>query len=213
MSSLKKRATFGMVISMVCLLAGIVLLHFERDSFGHAIEGNFAEIGKKSDEDLVIKMLAGGFPLAAGFMLIVLSFFLFPVFLATWIRNPPPGSKLTFHGWKTPEERSATDLARDEAWKSILWGLMASQSWILLIIFGGHRVLLSHAFLSVKILTPLAIIYIAFYANGIRLCRRRDPASVAAAPNSWGFALAINYGGLFVFLGFIGVLLLIRSQA
>lgn len=213
MSSLKKRATWGMVISMGFLVAGIALLYFGRGSLEQAFKTIIANIEKSSEEDLVTKMFVGSLPLMAGGWLTILGLVLFPVFLATWVRNPPPGSKLTIRGWKTPEERTKSDLARDEAWRAILWGYLASQTWILQFFLGGYHALLLHTSLALKGLILLVIICIVFYALGIRLCRRRDPASVAAAPWSWKSALVINYGGLLVFLGFIGTLFILRSRA
>src|SRR5262249_52343234 len=144
-----------------------------------------------------------------------LGFVLFPFFLAVWIRNPPSGSKLTFRGWKTPEERTAGELARDEAWKAVFWGYLPSQTWIMEIVLGGFRGLRSlHSpppFL-LKLQLLLIVMCIAFYAMGIRLCRRRDPASVAAAPGTWKAALALNYGGLLVFLGLVGTFFFMRFR-
>lgn len=213
MSSLKKRATWGMVISMGFLVAGIALLCFGHDSLDQAFKTAFADIEKSSEEDLATRILVGSLPFLAGGGLTILGLVLFPVFLATWVRNPPPGSKLTIRGWKTPEERTKSDLARDEAWRAILWGYLASQTWILQFFLGGYHALILRTPLTLKILVLLVIMCIAFYALGIRLCRRRDPASVAAAPWSWKLALAVNYGGLLVFLSFIGTLFILRSRA
>ena len=216
MSSLKKRATWGMVISLVCLVAGIALIYFGHNSLDHAFKKGVADIDKIDEDDLAIRILAGSMPFMTGGILTVLGLIFFPLCLAIWIRNPPPGSKLTFRGWKTPEERTESDLAADEAWKAIMWGYLASQTWIFqffLGFLGGYRALLSHTSFALKILTLLIIVCIVFYALGIRLCRQRDPASVAAAPRSWKLALALNYGGLFVFLALVGALFFFRQRA
>jgi len=210
MISLKKRAAWGMAISVVCLVAGIALLCFGHASFDHAFKTGVADIEKISDDDLVKRLFFGMLPLVAGIGLTVLGFIFLPLSLAIWIRNPPLGSKLTFRGWKTSEQRTEGELARDEAWRAILWGQIASQSWILEFFLGGYRALRSlHSPppFVIKILLLLIVICLVFYAQGIRLCRRRNPVSVAAAPWSWKLALAINYGGLLLFLGAIAALL------
>ncbi|EDY18145.1 hypothetical protein CfE428DRAFT_4281 [Chthoniobacter flavus Ellin428] len=213
MISLKKRAAWGMAISVVCLVAGIALLCFTHDSLEQGLKKSFADIDKTNEGDIPIKLVVGVLPLMGGGALTVLGFILFPVFLATWIRNPPPGSKLGFRGWKTPDQMTESDVAQDKAWRAILWGLLATQSWILQICIGGYRGLLLPGSFAIKILVTLIVICIVLYALGIRLCRRRDPAGVAAAPWSWKLALALNYGGLLAFICFIGKVLFLRSRA
>lgn len=209
MISLKKRAPWGMVFSVVCLAMGIALLYSGHDSFDHAFKTGAADIEKISDDDLVKRLFFGMLPSVVGICLTVLGFIFFPLSLAIWVRNPPLGSKLTFRGWKTPGQRTEGELASEEAWRAIFWGQIASQSWILEFFLGGYRAsrsLHSPPPFVVKILLLLIIMCLVFYTLGIRLCRRRNPASVAAAPWSWKFALAINYGGLLFFLGSIGTL-------
>jgi len=213
MSSLKKRATWGMVIGMICLVAGIVLLCSANDALDHAFQKSFTRIGKGDEGEIIPAMVGGILPLMGGAGLTILGLVLFPVFLATWIRNPPPGSKLGFRGWKTPEQMTEGDVAQEKAWRAILWGQLATQSWLLQICLGGYRPFLSHWPLGAKMLLFLILFYLVFYALGIRLCRRRTPASVAVAPRSWKFALVINYGGLAAFLSLIVTLFLIRARA
>jgi hypothetical protein len=198
---------------MVCLVAGIVLLCFAHDSLDHALKKGFAAIDKTSEDAIAVRIAVGSLPLIGGVGLTAIGFILFPIFLATWIRNPPPGSKLGFRGWKTPDQMTASDMAQEKAWRAILWGQLASQSWILQLCLGGYRGLLSPTPLTMKILLLVITICTVLYALGIRLCRRRDPASVAAAPWSWKFALALNYGGLLVFLGLVGTLFFFRFRA
>jgi hypothetical protein len=202
-----------MVIGMVCLVAGIALLCFAHDSLDHVFKKVVTDIEKTSEDDLAIRMVVGILPLIGGASLTILGVILFPVFLATWIRNPPPGSKLGFRGWITPDQMTESDVAQDQAWRAILWGCLASQAWILQLCIGGYRGLLSHTAFTLKILLFEITMCTVFYALGIRLCRRRDPASVAAAPKSWKLALALNYGGLFVFLGLVGTLFFFRLRA
>lgn len=213
MSSLKKRATVGMIISVVCLVAGIALLCFAHDSLDHTFKKVFADIGKTSDDDLAMRMVVGTLPLICGGSLTILGVILFPVFLATWIRNPPPGSTLGFRGWITPDQMTQSDVAQDKAWKAILWGYLASQSWILTLCMVGYRGLLSHTSITMKLLVLLNTICVVFYTLGIRLCRRRDPTSTAFAPWSWKAALTLNYGGLACFLILTGTLFFLRFRA
>jgi len=213
MSSLKKRATWGMVISLVCLVAGIALLCFAHDSLDHVFKKVVTDIEKTSADDLAVRMAVGTLPLIAGASLTLLGVVLLPLSLATWIRNPSPGSKLGFRDWTTPDQMTESDVAQDKAWRAILWGYLASQAWILQLCTGGYRGLLSHTSFTLKILLFEITMCTVFYALGIRLCRRRDPASVAAAPWSWKAALALNYGGLLVFLGLVGALFFIRFRA
>jgi hypothetical protein len=202
-----------MVLSMVCLVAGITLLCFAHDSLDHIFKKVVVDVEKSSEDDLAMRMVVGILPLMGGASLTILGVVLFPVFLATWIRNPPPGSKLGFRGWKTPDQMTEGDVAQDKAWRAILWGYLASQAWILQLCMVGYRGLLSHTSFTMKILLLVITMCTVFYTLGIRLCRRRDSASVAAAPWSWKAALALNYGGLLVFLGLVGTFFFMRFRA
>lgn len=216
MISLKTRAIWGMGITVVCLVAGIVLLCSARDSFDHAFQASLMHMGE-SDPDQLNQLdailVVGLLPGIGGACLTILGVVLFPLFLATWIRNPPPGSKLGFRGWKTPDQMTESDRAQEKAWRAILWGQLGTQPWLIQFGFQGYRSLLAHYPFTLKFLYFLICFCSVFYALGIRLCFRRDPAWVAAAPRSWKFALAINYGGLLLFLIFIGIIFFLRSRA
>ncbi|HSI11875.1 MAG TPA: hypothetical protein VK961_07515, partial [Chthoniobacter sp.] len=170
-------------------------------------------IEKNGEDYLAIKIVAGSLPLIGGGALAVLGFFLLIIFLSVRIKNPLPGSMLTLRGWKGPDQVSASDRAQAKAWQAIQWGYFASQTWILPFFFGSYHALLRPTSFTNQILLLLIVVCSVFYALGIRLCRRRDPASVAAAPRTWKVALAFNYGGLLGFVGSVGTLFFMRFRA
>ena len=213
MSSLKTRAMWGMVITMVSLIAGIVLLCSAHGALDNAFNKVVAHSDKAGEDELAITMVGGMLPFMGGASLAILGAILFPLFLAVWIRNPPPGSKLGFRGWKTPDQLTPSDLAQDKAWRAILWGYLASQTWVFPLFTVGFRGLLSHTSITMLLLLVEITICAIFYALGVRLCRRRDPASAMTAPWSWKAAMILNYGGLLGFLLLISAVFLLRSRS
>jgi hypothetical protein len=167
---------------------------FNEDEFAHTLAAN----------GLIVSL--GGTCIAGGAFGLILS-------AAIGIRNPPPGSTLTFHGWKARGERSAGAIAGDKAWQAAMFGFFGSLPWIWSLWLGISGSLLLSSHLATELIVILLVECGLFYSLGIRLCRRRDPAAVVIAKTPWRVAIALNYGGLCAFLFFIGTMFILRSQS
>jgi len=213
MSLVQKRPRVVAVVSLLFLVAGVAMFHWGQGSFDQALQNGFTKIDRLDADDVARSIFPGMGALAGGVACAFLGIFFFLLSLAIWIRKPPPGSRLTFRGWKAPAEISESYPALDKAAWAAFWGFLASQAWLTQLCIAGVHPLKLHSGLIDQMQAILLLVIIVFYAVGIRLCRRRDPSTTKAVARTWKLALVLNYGALLAFLCFIGTVLALRSRA
>src|SRR6266700_372901 len=118
MSSLRKRATLGMITGSALLAAGAAAGLWELQRM-HEF---FLEIAF-SKSVLTYRTAAGLLGFALGGCLATAGLVVLLLSLVLWIQKPAPGSRLTLRGWQAPGTLDEKGISAEKAWRAAMFGI------------------------------------------------------------------------------------------